>query len=221
MGFSSKPINVDQPKLDNLLNDFNFNLANSGKVNSVEVESVDMDAKVNQTVAPVEPMNSVEIPPEVQQTGYTVSGYGEDGAVFPSMDSVAFAEGSSQATVHEMWVNEGASYKNDIATMNVNGKDRYLIVTSDTFGNVGDMVTLELSNGEKVDCVIADTKGSDGVNLSKFGNVFGDQVNVVQFEVNIGKFNASGNPTTESWGLEWDSNSPVVKVENYGSIINK
>ena len=217
MGFSSKPIDVEQPKLNNLLNDYNSNLAGSGKVNRVETESMDMDARVNETT----PLSSVEIPPEIQQTGYTVSGYGEDGAVLPSMNTVAFTEGSNQKELHEMWVNEGASYKNDIATMNVNGEDRYLIVTSDTFGSVGDMVTLELGNGEKIDCVIADTKGSGGVNFSKYGDAYGDQVNVVQFEVNIGKFNASGNPTTESWNLEWDSNSPVVNIKNYGSILNK
>ena len=29
----------------------------------------------------------------------------------------------------------------------------------------------------------------------------------------------NSNPSTDSWGLEWDSNSPVVNIVNNGSII--
>ena len=48
--------------------------------------------------------------------------------------------------------------------------------------------------------------------------MYGGQTNILEFEVDRNKFNKSGNPTTATWDLEWNSDSNVSSIENYGRI---
>ncbi len=218
MGFSSEKISVETPKMNNLLSEYSNKLAADAKMENVKVENVDLNVVVGEQVYSFEPKREVKIPSYINQGGYTVTGYGEDGWVYPSMDTSKVADGTKQKEVHDLWVQQDCHYKNDIATINVNGEDRYLIATSPAYGEVGDMVTVEFANGEKIQCVIADQKSSNDPNFTEYGHSMGDQLNIIEFEVNMGKFNTSGNPTTESWDLEWDSSVPIFKISNYGSI---
>lgn len=103
--------------------------------------------------------------------------------------------------------------------MNVDGEDHYLVATTTTFGSVGDNVTVNLDDGGSIPCVIADSKSSGDSNYTSYGHAVGSQVNVLEFEVDRNKYNSSGNPSTSTWGLDWNSDSNVSSIDNYGSVI--
>lgn len=163
----------------------------------------------------------VNIPSDVVQAGYTVTCYGEGGWYLGGGSTpTAVASGTKQKSVHEAWLADGARYKDGIAVMKVNGQDHYLIATAPTLGSVGDSVNVNLQNGQTVPCVIADAKSTNDSNYTTYGHGRSDgSVNVLEFEVDRNKYNSSGNPTTSTWGLEWDSSSGVSSVDNQGSII--
>ena len=164
---------------------------------------------------------TVAVPDSLQQSGYTVTCYGEGGWYLGGGSTpTAVASGTRQKTVHEAWLADGARYKNGIAVMKINGVDHYLIATAPTFGKVGDSVTVNLKNGESVPCIIADAKSTNDSNYTKYGHGRSDgSVNVLEFEVDRTKYNKSGNPTTSKWGLEWDSSSGVKTIDNHGSAV--
>ncbi len=159
------------------------------------------------------------IPDSLRQRGYTVTCYGKEGWWFSGTNLKGIARGSRQESVHNVWKKDGARYKNGIAVMNVDGQDCYLVATAASLGKVGDVINVTLKNGQQVPCVIADAKSSSDWNYTKYGHSGAGGVNVLEFEVDRHKYLKSGNPTTKSWGLDWDSSSGVKKVDNYGSII--
>ena len=160
---------------------------------------------------------SVSIPSSVKQSGYTVTGYDK---WIKSGKTMVWAKGTNQRAVSEVWKSQGSKFKNGIATINVNGEDRYLIATSSTFGKVGDSVTVKLENGQSVKCVIADQKSSHDSNYTKYGHGQSNgSVNVLEFEVERSTYQAKGNPSTSKWNLEWDSSSPVTRIDNNGSVL--
>ena len=165
--------------------------------------------------------NRIDIPTSVKQAGYTVTCYGEGGWYLGGGSTpTAVASGTNQKLVHNAWLADGARYKNGIAVMNVDGTDHYLIATAPTLGKVGDSVDVNLDNGQTVPCVIADAKSTHDSNYTTFGHGRSDgSVNVLEFEVDRNAYNSKGNPSTSSWGLEWDSSSDVRSVDNYGSIV--
>ena len=167
------------------------------------------------------PVSSVDIPDSVNQSGYSVTCYGEGGWYLGGgSKATGVASGTNQKSVHNAWLEDGARYKDGIAVLNVDGEDHYLIATAPKLGTVGDNVNVKLANGETIPCVIADQKNTGDRNFTEYGHSNGSgQVNVLEFEVDRDKFNSSGNPKTDTWGLEWDSSSPVASVDNYGSII--
>jgi len=164
---------------------------------------------------------TVDVPDDLVQSAYTVTCYEADGwHLGGSSKGTAIASGTNQKAVHEAWVADGARYKNGIAVINVNGEDHYLVATSQAFGKVGDSVTMKLKNGDTVPCVIADAKSTHDSNYTKYGHSRSNgSVNVLEFEVDTATYKAKGNPTTESYGLEWDSSSGVASADNHGSII--
>lgn len=164
---------------------------------------------------------TVNIPSDVNQAGYTVTCYGEGGWYLGGGSTpTAVASGTNQKLVHEAWLADGGRYKNGIAVMNVDGKDHYLIATAPTLGEVGDSVDVNLENGQTVPCVIADSKSTNDSNYTTYGHGRSDgSVNILEFEVDRDKYNSSGNPTTDTWGLEWDSSSDVTSVDNYGTVV--
>ncbi len=170
--------------------------------------------------------NSVQIPSDIAQCGYTVTCYDKDGWQMADYSGAktfhheGIAAGTGQEAVHNKWVNDGARYKNGIAVMNIDGKDHYLIATAPTLGTVGDSVNVNLQNGQTVPCVIADSKSTWDANYTTYGHGQKDgSINVLEFEVAVNDYVDKGNPNTAGWGLEWDSSSGVSSVDNYGSIV--
>ena len=187
------------------------------------IVSLDSNGKINirQKANSGTPISSVEIPDNINQSGYTVTCYGEDGwHLGGSRKGTPIANGTGQKAVHEKWVADGARYKNGIAVLNVDGVDHYLIAVAPTYGKNGDNLTVHLKNGEEIPCIIADTKSTRDSSYTKYGHAkSGRTINVLEFEVDTNKYNSLGNPTTEKWNLEWDSSSGVAKIDNYGTII--
>ena len=171
--------------------------------------------------APTNAKYHLDIPNSVNQAGYTVTCYGPDGWHLGGKEQATrIAKGSKQEKVHKEWVANGAKYKNGIAVMNINGQDHYLIATSQALGNVGDTINVNFKNGQTIPCLIADAKSSHDSNYTKYGHARKDgSINVLEFEVDRLKYKSSGNPSTEKWGLEWDSKSDVASIDNFGSIL--
>ena len=191
----------------------------------LRIDSSTLDSTTGASTAGVTtgatPVSSVTIPDDVKQAGYTVTCYGV-GGWYKSGKATAtkVSDGTNQKSVHEKWLADGARYKNGIAVINVNGKDHYLIATASKLGKVGDNVDVRLANGQTIPCVIADDKSSHDSNYTTYGHGRKNgSVNVLEFEVDRNVYNAKKNPTTSTWGLEWDSSSKVKRVDNYGSII--
>ncbi len=168
-------------------------------------------------------VSTVTIPDSVTQRGYTVTCYGVGGWYLSAKSTPTKISASSrQKKVHNVWLENGAKYKNGIATINIDGVDHYLVATASKLGKVGDKINVKLKNGQTIPCVVADAKSSGDKNYDTYGHKSASgKVNVLEFEVDREVFIAKGrsNPTTEKWGLEWDSSSGVASVDNYGSII--
>lgn len=167
------------------------------------------------------PKSTCEIPDNLAQAGYTVTCYGVSGWHLSGKEQATpIAKGTNQEKVHDKWVADGGRYKSGIAVMNVNGQDHYLVATTEALGKVGQVVDVRLKNGQTIPCVIADAKSKNDSNYTTYGHGRKDgSVNVLEFEVDRLQFLKSSNPTTEKWGLEWDSSSGVKSVDNYGYII--
>ena len=163
---------------------------------------------------------TTELPDNLSQSGYLVTGYSSRGFEYTDGSS-AKAEGTAaQKAVHDLYAADGGRYKNDISVLNVDGQDRYLVAVSGTYGKVGDKINVHLKNGETVPCVIADMKSANDSNYTKYGHKQNNgSTNVLEFEVNINALKEKGNPNTKGWGLEWDSSSDVASIDNCGSII--
>ena len=159
---------------------------------------------------------SVNIPSNMAQSGYTVTGYDQ---WIGSGKTMVWAKGTNQRALSEIWKNQGCRFKNGIAVVNVNGQDRYLIATTSKYGKVGDSVTVHFQDGTSIPCIIADQKSSHDSNYNEYGHMYGNQVNILEFEVQRSKYLTSGNPNTNGWGLEWNSRSPVVSIDNNGSVL--
>lgn len=158
------------------------------------------------------------IPNEIRQGGYTVTGYD---AWIDSGNTMNWAAGTNQSIVADIWKDQGAVFKNGIATIKVNGEEHYLIACSQRFGKVGDQLTITLDNGEKIKAIIADAKSNYDSTSAEYGHRLGDgSTNILEFEVQRSMYLEHGNPNTKSWGLEWDSSSDVSTIDNHGSIIS-
>ncbi|MBR2712833.1 MAG: hypothetical protein IKE73_03900 [Bacilli bacterium] len=195
--------------------------------NEVDIELSDISEKNSETNQElkinIDNSNefSIDIPGDLGQY-YTVTGYGKDGIWYPDGSTSFWASGTNQRQVFDIWKDAGGTYKNGIAVLNINGEDNYLVAVTETFGKAGDQITVSLDNGQKINCIIADIKSSSDSTWSQYGHLSedGSYLNVLEFEVNMDKYlELNSNPSTDSWGLEWDSNSPVVNIVNNGSII--
>ena len=159
---------------------------------------------------------TIFIPSSVDQGEYTVTGY--DYWINTGKE-MTWKDGTDQNKVAEIWKKQGSRFKNGIAVINVNGHDRYLVALSTKFGAVGDCVDVKLSDGTTVPALIADSKGSNAG--SEWGHKLSSgKINVLEFEVERKTFLEKGNPTTEKWGLEWDSDKPVSSMFNKGSVLD-
>lgn len=165
-----------------------------------------------------EPVSELDIPDSVKQSDYyTVTGYD---FWCQSGDEMVWSAGTNQRAVSDLWKAQGSRFKHGIAVINVDGVDRYLVATASTLGEVGDMINCTLADGTVVPCIVADQKSSGDSNYTKYGHAQSNgTVNVLEMEVQRSAYLENGNVTTKSYGLEWDSSSPVAHVDNYGSVL--
>lgn len=127
---------------------------------------------------------------------------------------------SPDKEVHDVWVKQGAKYKNGIAVMYVDGVERYLVAVvpregEKGVGNAGDVLNATLEDGTVLPLVVLDTKGGD--KEYEWGHALGDGVDVIEFEVDMNIYNEKKN-VAKNWGIDWDPSSPVVKFTNNGNI---
>lgn len=97
--------------------------------------------------------------------------------------------------------------------------DRYVVATTTTFGNVGDYVDFERSDGSVLKCIIGDLKNQSDRNCNVWGHENGQ--NIVEFVVDKNSWYGSNhsNPGTVSCHPEWNQN--ITKATNYGNYFDK
>ncbi len=128
-------------------------------------------------------------------------------------------KGTGQEAVSLIWNNQGQNWNHGIATITTGGEMRYLVATTTVFGKSGDKINIKLKDGSTIKAIIADAKSASDPNWSTFGHKSGNQLNVLEWEVKNEYHVKYGNPTTDKYGLPWDSSSPVVSIENVGTIL--
>jgi len=187
----------------------------AGIVSTALVSAADTTGSITDLVSTDMKGKEIKIPDSIKQGAYTVTGYDY---WIDSGKEMHWSDGTNQSKVAEIWRQQGSVFKNGIAVINVDGVDRYLIAVTTKFGQAGDCIDVTLEDGSVIHCIIGDSKGSDAG--SEWGHVLGDgSINVLEFEVQRSKYLQSGNPTTEKWGLPWDSSKKVASMKNIGSII--
>lgn len=120
-----------------------------------------------------------------------------------------YATGSSESLIKAAWKDQGSKYKKDIASLEVDDEDRYLVKVSESYGEVGDAIDVTLDDNTTIKCVIAETE------KSTTDSVYGQQtedgkVNVLEFKT---------NPKAEKIDYSWNTDSKVTKIANKGSIM--
>ena len=155
-----------------------------------------------------------------QMENYTVTCYEEDGwHLNYSPNPRGVASGTLQKEVHNKFKEDGARYQEGIAVLNVDGEDRFLVAVTPKYGKPGDKIDVCLEDGTILKCVIADEKGDDAGHVD--GHYEKGQLSVVEMEVDTQYALDRGkdNPGGDRWPLSWDNTSPVVRIDNYGSIL--
>ncbi len=153
------------------------------------------------------------LPSTVQQGNYGIAGYDYN---LNTGEAIAYADGTKEKEVYDKWKEQGSAYKKGIAIINVNGEDRYLVNVSSKYGEVGDCIDFVLEDGTKVKCVIAGHTDTSDWGLSTNDG----KTNIINFRVQKAAYDTCKcAPTTESWGLEWDSKKTIATVDNTGTII--
>ena len=165
---------------------------------------------------------TTEIPDDIKQAGYTVTCYGVKGWHFSGRKTATkVGVGTGQRAVHDLWNSQGSKYENGVAVIDDNGVTRVLVACTSKIGKVGDRLTYHLENGEVIHAIVADQKSSGDRNYTIYGHSNGKSINILELEVNREVYKQKGNPTTEKWGLSWDSTSEIVKIDNCGPTVSK
>ena len=161
----------------------------------------------------------INIPQNFTQTSYyTVTCYSHEGYDYNCDVNDKRTWAWNQAKVHNIWVEQGERFKDGIAIITVDGTDRYLVAVKETLASAGDVFNMTLADGTVVPLLIADEKGSDA--KDDYGHVYSDGIAVIEPEVETSTYKSLGNVRTSSWGIEWDSSSPIVSFSNNGNILD-
>ena len=180
-----------------------------------------------------------------KQINYDVECYSEEFG-WGCKSSWQITPGTSQKKVQELWISSGKKYTNGIATVNVNGVDRYLAATTLRFGQPGDVIDATLENGEVIPIIIDDTKSychtksqiANSSNCNKqevkdycdssmtdpgcFGHFKnGKSLGVLEFAANPTEYTTNAYKSPSKWGQVWDTSQKVVSITNYGSLIGE
>lgn len=99
--------------------------------------------------------------------------------------------------------------------------DRYVVATTDTYGNVGDYIDVYQEDGSVLKCIIGDIKNQNDSGCNKWGHLNGHCVVESVVDKNTWYSGGSGNhanPGTASCRPEWDQN--ITKIVNKGNYFD-
>lgn len=93
----------------------------------------------------------------------------------------------------KMWKAAGATWDDGFACINIGGKTYRFIAVLEKFGKVGDYMTVQLDNGQNINCIVADTKRASEC-PNGWGHMDGGSLSVVEWEVSQAYFHRYKNP---------------------------
>lgn len=114
----------------------------------------------------------------------------------------------------KMWKAAGATWDDGFACINIGGKTYRFIAVLEKFGKVGDYMTVQLDNGQNINCIVADTKRASEC-PNGWGHMDGGSLSVVEWEVSQSYFRRYKNPGS-SYGKELKGRK-VARLINGGS----
>lgn len=114
----------------------------------------------------------------------------------------------------KMWKAAGATWDDGFACINIGGKTYRFIAVLEKFGKVGDYMTVQLDNGQNINCIVADTKRASEC-PNGWGHMDGGSLSVVEWEVSRSYFHRYGNPGS-GYGKELKGRK-VARLINGGS----
>lgn len=144
-------------------------------------------------------VKTVTVPSSVRQTG-----------VIPNYTNYSYfysrwSSGTTQRKLADIWASKGKKSSRNIATID----GYYLIAMSSIFATTGDIVVIELQNGEKIKAILGDSKGSDA--SSVYGHILGGGVDIIEWEATT---NVQSSIALGTW-----KGQNVKAVHNYGSYL--
>lgn len=143
---------------------------------------------------------AIAVPSSVAQTGI-IKDYTNYSYFYPR-----WTNGTMQRTVANTWGARGKTSSSGIASID----GYYLVAVRPVFGICGDVISIVLEDGSRLNCIIADQKGSDAGN--EWGHVYSGKVSIVEFE-SIG--NSSSNTGAQLNISQWQGKR-VTTVINCG-----
>ena len=114
----------------------------------------------------------------------------------------------------KMWKAAGATWDDGFACINIGGKTYRFIAVLEKFGKVGDYMTVQLDNGQNINCIVAVTKRASEC-PNGWGHMDGGSLSVVEWEVSQSYFHRYGNPGS-GYGKELKGRK-VARLINGGS----
>lgn len=171
------------------------------KVETIETK----DTKDNKTI---------EIPDNIDQGEYILEGYDKD--LTTGLETHE-TENTYQSTLKDIWKDNGSVFTNGIATINIDNKDRNLVTVSEMYGNVGDLIDVELEDGSIVNCIIADTTKVEAEEFRFVNAEVEGESNIFKFKVSYDKY--LENNDINNWNLSWNNKEKVKQITNLGKSI--
>lgn len=147
-------------------------------------------------------VRTIEIPSNVPQTGI-IRNYTNYSQFYGR-----WSKGTIQRTLSELWGQQGKPKSRNIATIN----GYYLLAMTSTFATTGDIVTIELANGDRINAILGDSKGRDAGSI--WGHLLSGKSDIVEWE-------AVGNGQQGATRIElgsWEGQR-VVRVYNRGTFL--
>ena len=147
-------------------------------------------------------VRTIEVPSNVRQTGvirnYTNYTYFYN----------RWSRRSIQRTLADIWNQQGRPSSGNIATIS----GYYLLAMSPIFASTGEIVSIELANGQVINAILGDAKGADAA--SPWGHVIRGAVDIIEWE-SIGP-GQSGSTRIDLGSWEGQK---VIRVHNRGTYL--
>ena len=133
-------------------------------------------------------------------------------------DKSAFERESKEDYIYKLWEGQEASNNNNLAILKIDEENYYLVKTSPTYGEVGDIITLTLEDGTSIKCIIAEHQEQVN-NYNEFGVITNDgKTQIIEFEIKQ-ETNQELSTTANSFELKWDNEKAIKSISNNGEIV--